>query len=52
MQEVYTKNSALGDPDSLAGQMKLSQAKIDKLQADLAQHEVSDDVGVDKHSPC
>ena len=40
MHEIYTKNPAMGDADSLAGQMKISQSKIDKLQAELTQHEV------------
>ena len=41
MQEVYRSNPALGDADSLAGQLKISSSKLDKLQADLAQLEVS-----------
>jgi len=41
MQEVYKKNPQLGNVNSLAGQMNQTQAKIDKLQADLAQHEVN-----------
>ena len=40
MQEVYRNNPALGDADSLAAQMKISTGKIDKLQAELSQHEV------------
>ncbi|XP_076821735.1 formin-binding protein 1-like isoform X2 [Clavelina lepadiformis] len=39
MQEVYRANPALGDPNSLEPQIKISTNKIEKLQSDLQQHE-------------
>lgn len=41
MQEVYSSNPALGDASSLAGQLKISNSKLEKLQAELSQLEVS-----------
>lgn len=41
MQEVYRSNPALGDATSVQPQINLATTQIDKLKAELQQHEVS-----------
>ena len=40
MQDVYRKNPALGDANSLEGQLASATVHLDKLEAELAQLEV------------
>ena len=41
MQDVYRSNPAMGDADSLIGQLAAADLQIEKMRAEIAQLEVS-----------
>ena len=52
MRDVYVKNPALGDPNSIDKQLEENGQKLDKLNAELQKYEVNVINLTYPHVPC